>query len=199
MKEVQLDLLVEQAHTVQELPEPTMSYSDCTLNYRQYQQEVRHGLCSFDDDDTPKFSTVTECSLPTSANIVETFEQYGFKRERNFTIYGEAHHKSAGDVINAWLEKNDYRFNCLGKETSAGKWILAHAAEMNTASRLWSARRKHDDVIDVKRKIAQLEECLRVEQLTLSLKVLEAAFDRNFTVEEKKVKLKELGAQDKDL
>ena len=40
---------------------------------------------------------------------------------------------------------------------------------------------------------------LLVEQLTLSIKVIEAAEDRNFTIEEKRVKLKELGAQDKDL
>jgi hypothetical protein len=197
----QLDMLIEQAQSVFDLPSPTMSYGDCTLNYRQYQQEVRHGLCSFDDDDEkPQFTTVTECSLPTSANIVETYEQYGQKRERNFTIYGSTGHTgSSGEVINYWLEHHDYRTKCLGKESPAGKWILAHAAEMNAARRIWDARRKSTDIYRLKEELALLQERIRIEELNLGVKVAEAAENRNFTTEEKQIKLKELGALDKDL
>lgn len=47
-----------------------------------------------------------------------------------------------------------------------------------------------------------VEQARTVQELpepTMSIKVIEAAADRNFTLEEKRVKLKELGAQDKDL
>ncbi len=204
----QLDLLIEQARSVHDLPTPTMSYQDCTLNFRKWQEEgSRFGLGMFDDDDRrePPMVTRVECSLPFSAGIMEKHKQYGVERDRTFTIYGEATDRSAGDVINRWLERKDYRFkdadgkDMLGKETPAGKWILAHAAEMNSARRIWDARRKHNDCVSLKHQIEELQERLRIEQLNLSVKVIEAAEDRNFTAEEKKVKLKELGAQDKDL
>ena len=199
MNEFQLDLLVEQARTVQELPEPTMSYSDCILNFLKYQQEVRHGLGSFDDDDEPKLATFTRCFLPLSANITHIVKEYGRDTEMNFLFYGLESHNSSGELINWWLEQKDYKNGGLNKDNIAGKWILANAAEMNNSRRIWDARRKHNDVSNVKHQIEQLQERLRVEQLTLSIKVIEAAEDRNFTIEEKRVKLKELGAQDKDL
>lgn len=116
------------------------------------------------------------------------------KRMVPYTIYGREEHKSAGELINWWLDQRDYKTNGLNKDSEAGKWILAHAAEMNTARRYWDAFRQHREVLNIEQAIEQLQEKLRKSRLTLSVKVREAAADRNFTVAEKELALKELGA-----
>lgn len=195
----QPDLFTAQAKSVAELPQHSMSYADATLNYRRYQQEVRLGLCSFDDGDEKQFSTVVECSLPTSANITQLIDQHGFKREINFTIYGREEHKNAGELINWWLEQKNHTLDLPNKQSPAGKWILAHAAEMNSARRYWDAKRKAFDIESIERQIEELQERFRIERLNLAIRVREAAEDRNMTADEKKVYLKELGARDSDL
>lgn len=195
---IQQDLFAEQVRSVSELSAPTMSYADCTLNFTKYQEPIRSGLGMFEDDVVPQTTTVTRCSLPTWANITEIVKS----REQNFTIYGLAEHKSAGELINWWLEKIDYpnfETKRKNKDTPAGKWITAHAAEMNTARRIWDALRKAADVLRLKEQLSDLQERIRVAELTLNIKIAEAAANRNFIVEEKQLKLKELGALDRDL
>lgn len=195
----QPDLFTRVAESVEQLVRPSMSYMDATLNYHRYKQPVRHGLCSFGDDDEPQMTTVVECSLPISAGITQTITLYGQKREVHFTLYGREEHRDAGELINWWIDQKNYTLNIPNKETEAGKWIIAHARELNSARRYWDAVRKQDDVERIEDEIARLQENLRIERLTLSVKVREAAHDRNMSQADKQLYLKELGAQGKDL
>ena len=195
----QPDLFTRQAKSIRELPLPTMSYAEATLNYRRYEQQVRHGLGGYDDTNEISYSTIVECSIPASANIFQDFSSYKPTVNVGFIIYGLKEHRNAGELINWWLEKIDFSTKLKNKDSKVGQWIISQAAEMNKACRYWLAVHKTAEVNALEDKVLDLQEQVRLQKLNLSILVIEAAHEQNFTSQERKIKLKELGALDKDL
>ena len=179
----QLDLFTRIAERFEDLPRPTLSYAECTLNFSSHKEPCRHGLGIWEDSDEPTYHTVTHCISPVTGE----------------DMYGREGHKSAGELVNWWLKQPNFKLNVLNSETPTGKWILQNAASLNSARRYWDAYRKDYAARETEREIAELQERLRIQRLDLNVLVRCAAEDRNIDGTERKILLKEFGATDEDL
>jgi hypothetical protein len=199
---MQLDLLAPIAEHFEDLPKPAISHADAFLNYTSYQEPVRHGLCSFgDDDDKPEMHTVQRITLPLSSGIKQEVTRYGMKSVEPYTIYAQDKEDTVEKMVLGFLARKTYVADIgkLGSETEAGKWLIEHMQEYYEARLYYRAAYKVNKIRDLEEQIKRLQNSLRIEHINLGIAVREAREGDTITGDARKILARELGATEDDL
>lgn len=187
------DLFVRENESFEDLPVPTISAADASLNFRSYFQTGGWKPMS---DDADERTEVWECTLPAWSGITQRCTDYnapgGFK-EIPFRLSSTRNHYTAASLINEWLKQPQ------NKGTPAAEWILANAEQLNTARRYWDAKRAADKVIQQKLRIKEMQDELRRMEVLANVAIIEVREDRQIVGNERLILAKEFGANDEDL
>lgn len=155
-----------------EVPCPTLSRVEASLNFNTYTHQVRHGLGWCDDErDAELTERVSEITIPIDPpyTISESGPAYS--------------NKTPAELANAFISSNPNH--------AAALWLKQHADALNHAKK-WYA------IQDLKARIHEKENELRRARLKLNIDIVELNTGRNLSAAEKRVLLLEFGGTDED-